>query len=181
MLGDEYVNKTGAHCRKVLFKHVETYDTAILYIPSCKPVGNKMDAGVEHHYILETGILPYCIIKAFIHGSPVNRIDEDIFNLRGRIMLCHVIDESGPAGYGRIRQSPLVACDADDIDLLQGIATGKDIGTEITALVHRHSEISEVIIIFKFGIYEHVRNSHSRKFFDEIQCLGTEHRSYQYS
>ena len=106
---------------------------------------------------------------------PVLGVYEDILDHAVRIMLIHIVHESGPARDSRVRKPFLVPGYPHYGDLLHITAVRQQVGAQIAALVHRHAEICKIVVIFKLGINVHVRYPPGVKFLHELQGLHAEH------
>ena len=138
-----------------------------------------MHAGIEHHYVF---VRISVRGKQFVQfGEPrrlVFRVYEGIVHSTVGIMFGDIVKKTRSSRDRRVGQPPLVPLYPYYVYPFYFPLQGKDVGTQITALIHRHAVIGEIVVFLDFRIDIHVRHAHRMQFLGELQGLVPEHRGY---
>ena len=141
----------------------------------------EVDPGIEHHYVADVRMQPEIGRQGTVDVIGVVRLDEHVVDPAVRVILHHVVQETGPAVDGRIRLAEPVPADAHDQDGGDVMPAGQLVRAKVTAFVQGHSEIGQVTVGVRFGVDETVGDSLLLKRFGQDLRLPLEHRGHHHA
>ena len=99
-------------------------------------------------------------------------------------MVQYVVGKALAAAHGRVALTRLVTYDTHDdhiLDLFRLKPFGQQRGAKVAALVHRHTEISEIVAVLEFGVHIDIRYVQGFQFGSQGHSAVLEQRRKHYS